>query len=253
MDDITGFLLIGIAAVGTILVIAALRDRATNDTLPIISKKEYTPLPIFDEVGPSLPQGTEDDLDPSRMDYLSSTDKNTALTFWNRTRQYNPIIYEAAKYYKLPANYVRAVIYTESSGVNWPELDFSIGLMQVSLGAAKDGMGYTGDKTGLLDPRTNIMAGSGYLRWQLNRFNNDYDMATASYNFGSVHRWAPGVPPIAGIDGDASWDAIVKLVEEGKIKRFTSYHFNRELLVNQKYVDKVNKWWDIFNNIIIPV
>jgi hypothetical protein len=251
MDDITGFLLIGIAAVGTILIIAALRDKGNSGPLYIKPTEGYTPL--FEEEGPSLPSGTNDILDPSRMDYLSPSDRNIVSTFWSRTEQYNPIIHEAAKRFGIPSNYIRAVMYTESSGINWKDLDFSIGLMQVSLGAAKDGIGYTGDKSGLLDPRTNILAGAGYLCWQLNRFNNDLDMATASYNFGSVHRWAPGVAPIAGVDGDAAWDAIVSLVKEGKIKRYTSYHLNKELLVNTRYVDKVNKWWGIFNNVIIPV
>lgn len=268
MDDITGLLLIGMGAMATVLVIAAIRDKGVKETTQVknniyntatqLSKTvpqevSITPLTTSLIMGPALPPGLKDTLDPSLIDYIqSSSDRNDMRIYWERFQKYNPYIYEAASLTGVPNNVIRAVMIIESSVINRAP-NSSTGLMQVSIPAAKD-MGYTGDKTGLYtDPRQNIILGSKYLAYQYKRYGSDWDQAFAAYNFGSVHRWSRGVAPMAGITSDQQWDAILKLVSEGKITRFTGVYgsIGYGPIVNQGYIDKVNKWWRILDQVIV--
>lgn len=268
MDDINGLLLIGIGAMATVLIVAAIRDKENKQSKPIEGslydtitqlnmstpqEASFTPLMTSLIMGPSLPPGLEDTLDPSLLDYIpNSGDRRDVQTYWSRFQKYNPYIYEAARLTQVPNNVIRSVMIVESSVVNAPP-NGSTGLMQVSIPAARD-MGYTGDKTGLYtDPRQNVILGTKYLAHQYKRYGYDWDAAFAAYNFGSIHRWSKGITPIVGITSDAQWDAVLKLVNEGKITRFTGVYNSEGYgpVVNQGYVDKVNKWWRILDQVIV--
>jgi hypothetical protein len=101
-------------------------------------------------------------------------------------------IAEAAKYYELDQKLIQAVIQVESN--NNPLAVSSKGaqgLMQLMPGTAKDLQ--VGDP---FNPRENINGGSRYLRYLLDLFNNNLDLALAAYNAGpervNQHR---GIPP----------------------------------------------------------
>jgi len=101
-------------------------------------------------------------------------------------------IAEAAKYYELDRKLVQAVIQVES---NYNPLALSPkgarGLMQLMPGTAKDLQ--VGDP---FNPRENINGGSRYLRYLLDLFNNDLNLALAAYNAGPerVNQYR-GIPP----------------------------------------------------------
>lgn len=104
----------------------------------------------------------------------------------------NNHIAEAAKYYELDRKLVQAVIQVES---NYNPLALSPkgaqGLMQLMPGTAKDLQ--VGDP---FNPRENINGGSRYLRYLLDLFNNDLNLALAAYNAGPerVNQFR-GIPP----------------------------------------------------------
>lgn len=105
---------------------------------------------------------------------------------------YDEIISFYANKYKLPVDFVNAVIETESA---WDKDAVSPagakGLMQLMPGTAK----MLGVKNSF-DPRQNIAGGTKYLRMLLNKFDGDYELALAAYNAGpnSVVKYK-GIPP----------------------------------------------------------
>ncbi|MFO7840159.1 MAG: lytic transglycosylase domain-containing protein [Desulfosalsimonadaceae bacterium] len=108
------------------------------------------------------------------------------------TGRFDPYIREAANRYGLNFALVKAVVCTESrfkpAAVSRAG---AIGLMQI--------MPANLNELQLSDPynpRANIMAGAGYLKSLLERFNNDLRLSLAAYNAGPgvVERYQ-GVPP----------------------------------------------------------
>lgn len=103
------------------------------------------------------------------------------------------IIEDAAKEYQLDPQLIHAIIRAESGyKTNAVSSKGARGLMQL--------MPDTGKRFGafnLLDPRENIMAGSRYIKWLLDRFSGNLELALAGYNAGerAVIRAGFRVPP----------------------------------------------------------
>ncbi len=90
----------------------------------------------------------------------------------------------------VPALLLAAICFVESS--HRPHMtnfddggSSSIGLCQIKLSTAQQ-MGYDGKIEGLYDGRTNAKYAAKYIKWQLNRYDNDWNKAAAAYNAGSV-------------------------------------------------------------------
>lgn len=106
-----------------------------------------------------------------------------------------PFIQEASSAYRLPAELIHAVIAVES---NYNPRALSSkgaqGLMQLMPATARRFGG--GDA---FDPRQNILTGSRYLRWLMDQFNQDMELAVAAYNAGegAVVKAGYRIPPYA--------------------------------------------------------
>jgi len=136
---------------------------------------------------------------------------------------YNHLIRSASFKYGIEPSLIRAVITVES---NWDSSAVSkkgaIGLMQIMPETASD-MNIVNP----YDPGENIEAGTKYLRFMLDRFDGDLDLALAAYNAGpaKVER-SGGVPDIA---------------ETRKyIKKVLSIHRNRHTGTNARIYRIVN-------------
>lgn len=109
------------------------------------------------------------------------------------TASLNPIIDEMASKYMVPAALIRATITVES---NWDVnasryetgmKDASWGLMQILLETAKETLKRPNlTISELLEPRTNIEAGTAYLSKQLKRYSGSISDAIAAYNAGTA-------------------------------------------------------------------
>jgi Transglycosylase SLT domain len=106
---------------------------------------------------------------------------------------YDSLIATTAAEFGLDAQLLHAIVRIESG---YDASAFSpkgaVGLMQVMPATGKR-FGFTD----LEDPRTNLSAGAAYLRWLLERFGNNLELALAAYNAGehAVERYGPSVPP----------------------------------------------------------
>jgi len=106
--------------------------------------------------------------------------------------KYDSVIVEAAKKFDVDAALVSAVIKAES---DFNPREYSNkgaqGLMQLMPGTAvRFGV------TNAWDPAANIYGGVRYLRWLLEKFDNNADFAVAAYNAGEGNVWKyNGVPP----------------------------------------------------------
>ena len=105
---------------------------------------------------------------------------------------YNEIIIEAAQKFDVDAALVSAVIKAESDyNPRIVSNKGARGLMQL-MPATAERFGVTNS----FDVRQNIHGGTRYLRWLLNKFDGNADLAVAAYNAGegNVMKYA-GVPP----------------------------------------------------------
>lgn len=109
---------------------------------------------------------------------------------------------EAAQAFNLEFELLQAVIATESGfDAGAASHRGAVGLMQI-MPRTGQRLGLTGDlKTvarQLLDPRTNVLTGSRYLRYLLNLYGGQVELALAAYNSGegTVARAGGRVPPI---------------------------------------------------------
>ncbi|WP_051376776.1 lytic transglycosylase domain-containing protein [Burkholderia sp. WSM2232] len=103
------------------------------------------------------------------------------------------MIDEAAREYNVPPALVRAVVTTESSfDPQAVSPKGALGLMQLMPATAR-----RFGAADSMDPRTNLRAGTRYLRWLLDRFDSDLNLAVAAYNAGegAVDRYGGQIPP----------------------------------------------------------
>lgn len=106
--------------------------------------------------------------------------------------RFNPIIVEAARKFDVDAALVSAVIKAESDyNPRTVSHKGARGLMQLMPATARR-FGVTDS----FDASANIHAGTRYLRWLLNTFDGNADLAVAAYNAGEGNVWKyNGVPP----------------------------------------------------------
>ena len=106
--------------------------------------------------------------------------------------KYDETIVNAAKRFDVDAALVSAVIKAESDyDANTVSHKGARGLMQLMPATAKR-FGVTNAH----DPTQSIYAGTKYLRWLLEKFNDNADLAVAAYNAGEGNVWKyDGVPP----------------------------------------------------------
>lgn len=107
---------------------------------------------------------------------------------------YEDLIIKHSNLMNLDSNLVRSVIYRESAfNPNARSHKNAQGLMQVIPSTAKM-MGV--NPKNLYDPEQNIIAGTRYLAYLANKFNNDFTKVVAGYNsgHGAVEKYN-GVPP----------------------------------------------------------
>ncbi len=113
---------------------------------------------------------------------------------WKKNQQkYDPTIRSVARMYQLPHALVHAVITAESSyDPNAISKAGAVGLMQLMPETAKQ-YGVSNRR----DPKENIFGGSRYLRYLLQLFNNNLQLALAAYNAGegTVKRYGYKIPP----------------------------------------------------------
>lgn len=108
---------------------------------------------------------------------------------------YFPFIQEASQAYALPSELIHALILVES---NYNPRALSPkgaqGLMQLMPATARR----FGTENSW-DPRTNILAGSKYLRWLMDYFDGDLELSLAAYNAGegAVVKAGRKIPHIA--------------------------------------------------------
>lgn len=142
-----------------------------------------------------------------------------------------PLIHEhavlsQAKYNKLPQAYVYGIMRQESAFIeNVRSSAGALGLMQIMPDTGK--LIWKKQKksnyrsSNLLDPLTNIAAGSFYLRDMLNQFDEHYAMATAAYNAGPRRpkKWRAG----HAIDADIWIENIPFKETRGYVKNVLTY------------------------------
>jgi hypothetical protein len=106
--------------------------------------------------------------------------------------QYDEIIVKASRHFDVDAALVSAVIKAESDyNPRTVSHKGARGLMQL-MPATAQRFGVTNS----FDPVANIYAGTRYLRWLLNTFDGNADLAVAAYNAGEGNVWKyDGVPP----------------------------------------------------------
>ena len=99
--------------------------------------------------------------------------------------KYDEFINEASRLYDIDSSLIKAVINTESTfKMLKANKAGAIGLMQVTGGAAHDVNEKFGTHYDINNPRDNILAGTAYLRMQMNKFKNT-NLALAAYNAGA--------------------------------------------------------------------
>ena len=110
-----------------------------------------------------------------------------------RIRELSPYIREVARTYGLNPDLIHAVILAESAYQRHARSPKgAMGLMQL--------MPQTARRLGVSDPwdpEQNIRGGAAYLKWLLDRYEGDVELAVAAYNAGegAVDRYGRAIPP----------------------------------------------------------
>jgi soluble lytic murein transglycosylase-like protein len=119
--------------------------------------------------------------------------KDTPVSAPVTRAQYDELIEQAAKRYRIPSSLVRAVMHAESNyDANAVSHAGASGLMQLMPRTAEEM--YVKD---IFDARENIEGGTRYLRVLANQYDGDMVKMIAAYNAGphAVNRYGGKVPP----------------------------------------------------------
>lgn len=111
------------------------------------------------------------------------------------SKVFMPFVQEASNAYRLPAELIHAVIVVESNyNPRAVSPKGAQGLMQLMPATIRR---FGGGNA--FDPRQNILMGSRYLRWLMDHFNQDMELAVAAYNAGegAVVKAGYRIPPYA--------------------------------------------------------
>lgn len=121
-----------------------------------------------------------------------NTNRNFIDRVSKRLSNYSEIISEASNKFNIPENIIKAVITTESAGVETARSPVGAkGLMQLMDGTASE-LGVSNP----FEPYQNIMGGTKYLRQMLDNFGGDLKLALAAYNAGPGNVMKYGdIPP----------------------------------------------------------
>ena len=130
----------------------------------------------FSSIFPRYGSYSRENIDPYNeiLSYINRS--NTAAPSSN----YDSIIDNKSTQYGVPADLIRAIIKAESNfNTNLVSNAGAMGLMQLMPATAK-GLGVTD----AFDPEQNIDGGVRYIKYQLDRFKGNLDLALAAYNWG---------------------------------------------------------------------
>ena len=136
---------------------------------------------------------------PQKRDNLPGRNPDYQRADWNPpplrkgpTNLYDDLIREESNRHGLDFGLLKAVIHAESAfNPNAISHKGARGLMQLMPGTARE----VGVKN-VFDPRQNIRGGARYLKWMMNRYDDDLKLSLAAYNAGpSAVDKMGGVPP----------------------------------------------------------
>lgn len=123
----------------------------------------------------------------------SPKDTRISLTQAEKLAQFAPLIQQSAKKHGVPVELLCGVILQESNGnPNALSHAGARGLMQLMPATAKQ-MGVKN----IMDPAQNIEGGTKYLRFLLDKFDGNIELAVAGYNAGegAVKKYGNKIPP----------------------------------------------------------
>ena len=159
-----------------------------GDKLKAITQEQ--PAQIIDQLKNLIKQKTEV-IEDTGIDFAATTVNNFSTRVSDRLSKYQNIIAEAAEKYGVSQSLIKGIITAESAGrADAKSAVGAKGLMQLMDGTAKD-LGVTNS----YDPKQNIMAGTKYIKQQIDKFGS-IDKALAAYNAGpgNVQKYG-GIPP----------------------------------------------------------
>jgi len=165
-----------------------------GDAQPMRSRaRRHQPPPKIAKLEHELPEQQQQQLDEQLTLPKSARSRNISMKHAKRLARFAPLIESAARKHNVPVELICGVILQES-GANPRARSHcgARGLMQL--------MPATARRFGVrnsYDPAQNIDGGTKYLRWLLDRFDGDIELALAGYNAGegNVEKYGNRIPP----------------------------------------------------------
>ncbi len=157
--------------------------------------EEFVPLPAAEPAAPAWRPGPSPLL-PGTLPALQDTPLLASVTLLPQEAQ--ALIHRASARYGLDPGLVSALVYVESRGqAKARSPKGALGLMQIMPGTGKRYGVHT--RAALLDPATNVDAGTRYLRDLMAMFKGRVDLTLAAYNAGegAVAKYGNRIPPYA--------------------------------------------------------
>jgi len=146
------------------------------------------PLPVLQAPQPAMNRSLDKTAIPAPA-APSVFDRESAMPPRQLMQRWEPLILQASRRFKVPAEWIRAVMRQESGGRTRMVGDVPIvsdagamGIMQVMPGTYSEMAAQYGLGADPYDPRDNIFAGTAYLRWLHGKYG--YPAMFAAYNDG---------------------------------------------------------------------